>query len=135
MNVEFVRRSGVVVGHAFVGWAVCGGIINVGRQVTSMEVTLRVHAVAVPVVFGLVAAHYFWRCAYTGPLTTATVFLAFAMAMDGLVVAPFAEHSYEMFSSVLGTWIPFGLIFAATFGVGSVMAQRSGDEALAGRAG
>jgi len=31
------------------------------------------------------------------------------------------NHSFEMFRSVIGTWLPFALIFAATFAVGTVL--------------
>ena len=35
------------------------------------------------------------------------------MALDALVVAPVFERSYAMFRSVIGTWLPFALIFLA----------------------
>jgi hypothetical protein len=35
------------------------------------------------------------------------------MLVDGGVIAPFAEKSYAMFACLLGTWIPFALIFAS----------------------
>jgi len=34
------------------------------------------------------------------------------------VVATFIEKSYAMFASILGTWIPFALIFGSTYLVG-----------------
>jgi len=37
------------------------------------------------------------------------------MLLDASIIAPFAEKSFAMFASVLGTWIPFGLIFFATY--------------------
>jgi hypothetical protein len=45
--------------------------------------------------------------------------------MDALVVAPFIEHSYAMFGSVLGTWVPFALIFAASYLVGRGARRRA----------
>jgi proline iminopeptidase len=47
--------------------------------------------------------------------------------MDLLVVAPFFEKSFAMFTSVAGTWIPFGLIFLGSLATGillSVAPQR-----------
>jgi hypothetical protein len=42
------------------------------------------------------------------------------MVMDAGIVAPVFEKSYVMFKSVLGTWIPFILIFLATYITGKV---------------
>ena len=122
MNRGPFVKSAVIVGHGLVGWGICGAVIGTGRSLMSLDATLVVHAIAVPVVFSLVSVSYFRRFAYTGPLATASIFLVFAVAMDGLVVAPLFERSYEMFSSVLGTWIPFVLIFAATYATGSFVA-------------
>jgi hypothetical protein len=37
------------------------------------------------------------------------------IAMDFFVVAMLINRSFEMFASLLGTWIPFALIFASTY--------------------
>jgi hypothetical protein len=50
--------------------------------------------------------------------------------MLGLRVAPVAsvfEKSYAMFGSILGTWLPFLSIFAATYLTGTLMVGRSGQ--------
>jgi hypothetical protein len=110
----------VIVAFAAVPWAICGAVIGIGQQLTSLDATLIIHAIAVPIVFGLSARLYFLRFGYTSPLQTAVIFLAFAVTLDTLLVAPVFEHSYAMFASVLGTWIPFGLIFASTYLAGSL---------------
>jgi len=38
----------------------------------------------------------------------------YVVVTDGLVVAPMLERSYDMFRSLIGTWIPFALIFIAS---------------------
>jgi hypothetical protein len=43
---------------------------------------------------------------------------AIVVGLDALVVAPFFEGSYAMFRSVIGTWVPFASIAAATYLVG-----------------
>ena len=48
----------------------------------------------------------------------ALTMLAVVVGLDALLVAPFLEHSYAMFGSVLGTWVPFASIFAASYLVG-----------------
>jgi hypothetical protein len=34
----------IVLIHAIVGWGLCGAIIGIGRNVTTMEITLTLHA-------------------------------------------------------------------------------------------
>ncbi len=123
---HWVKKAGVLLAHALVGWAVCGAIIFIGRSVTTMQVTLIVHAIAVPIVFGLLALSYFRFFNYTTPLPTAAIFFAVPFLLDLCVIAPFAEKSFAMFTSpqsVLGTWIPLGLIFLSTYLVGLSMTR------------
>jgi hypothetical protein len=97
------------------GWAYCGALIAVGRKFLPLHTTLVVHAVGAPVGFGLISPVYFRKFPFTTPLQTALIFLAIVMGLDFLLVAPFFERSYPMFSSFLGTWLPFALIFAAIY--------------------
>jgi hypothetical protein len=48
----------------------------------------------------------------------------FVMAVDFLVVALLINKSLAMFSSLLGTWIPFGLIFVSTYATGMIVNKR-----------
>jgi hypothetical protein len=108
----------VLLIHGLIGWGMCGATIAFGRSLTNMETTMIIHACDVPVIFGLLSWNYFTRFHYTTPLQTAFIFLGIVMVMDGGVVAPFMEKSYTMFSSLLGTWIPFALIFTSTYVTG-----------------
>jgi len=110
--------------HAFIGWALCGAIIGIGRRTTSMRNTLLIHAVGAPILFGMLSFVYFSVFAYTTPLQTAAIFVAVAMLMDFVVVARLIEKSLEMFKSVLGTWIPFALIFASTYLCGVYLVRK-----------
>jgi hypothetical protein len=38
-------KAAIVVAHAIVGWALCGAIIAIGRQIFSMQTTLMIHAI------------------------------------------------------------------------------------------
>jgi len=58
-------------------------------------------------------------------MQTAGAFLGVVVALDLFLVAPIFETSYAMFSSVLGTWIPFVLIFAATYLTGRFTSPKS----------
>ena len=115
-----MTRNASLVGHAVVGWAICGGTIALGRQLLSMTSTLIVHAIVAPVVFALLSSHFFRRYPDTAPLRTSLTFVGIVIGLDGVVVAPIFEHSYAMFTSPLGTWIPFASIWLVSFLVGKV---------------
>ena len=119
-----LRDVVVVLLHALAGWAYCGMLIGVGRRFLSMDATLVVHAVGAPIGFALLSLLYFRRFACTTPLQTAVAFLAVVAAMDVFLVAPVFEGSYAMFASLLGTWISFALIFAATYLTGLAVSRR-----------
>jgi hypothetical protein len=116
--VSKLAKGAIVVGHALVGWAYCGAIVGIGRQFTSMQTTLVVHAIGAPVGFFLLSLLYFRKFSFTTPLQTALTFLAVVAGMDALVVAPFFEKSFAMFASPLGMWLPLALIFCVTYFTG-----------------
>jgi hypothetical protein len=45
------------------------------------------------------------------------------IALDAIVVAGLIQHSADMFRSIAGTWLPFVLIFLATWATGSILAM------------
>ena len=57
---------------------------------------------------------YFSRFNYTSPLKTGLIFVDFIIVMDFFVVAMLVLSSFEIFFSLLGTWIAFTLIFLST---------------------
>jgi hypothetical protein len=124
MKTPTLRQWLVLLAFGLLGWGICGAIIGIGRSVTSMQNTLIFHAVAVPIVFGGLAWLYFRFFGYTSALQTALVFTGLAILLDASVIAGLVEKSYAMFGSILGTWIPFGLIFLATYLVGRSFAPR-----------
>jgi hypothetical protein len=118
-------KQAILIIHALIGWAICGATIAVGRRLVSMDVTLVIHAIVAPLAFGLLTLLYFRRFPTSSALATALTTLGVVVGMDALVVAPFIEHSYAMFGSVLGTWVPFALIFAASYLVGRGARRRA----------
>jgi hypothetical protein len=104
-----------LLGHGLTGWALCAATMGIGMAVTSLENTLIIHAIAAPVFFAIVSFVYFRYFNYTAPLETALIFLALVVGLDFFVVALLVTQSLDMFRSLLGTWIPFALIFAATY--------------------
>jgi len=113
-----VRQIAVIAVFGLIGWALCGSIVFVGRELVPIETALIIHAVGAPIIFGVLSWMYFSRFNYTSPLATAVIFTGIVVGMDVFLVALLIERSFEMFGSVLGTWLPWALIFASTWLVG-----------------
>ena len=124
-----VHKIAIILVHAFIGWALCFATIGIGRALTSMETTLIVHAIAAPIFFTVISLVYFRKFSFTTPLQTAIIFTAFIIGMDFFVVAILINRSFEMFTSLLGTWIPFSLIFLSTYLTGLAVTIRSRTQA------
>lgn len=115
-------EAGIALAHALVGWGLCGATMGISLAKTTVARALIIHAVAAPIIFALVSAIYFTSFGYTGALTTAGGFVAVVMVLDVVVVAMLIQREFVMFRSVLGTWLPFALIFASTYAVGRLLA-------------
>ena len=118
MQASNAKKIIILLILAFIGWALCGATMMIGMQVTSEQTAMVVHAIAAPIFFGTISWVYFTRFNYTTPLQTSLIFTAFVILMDFFVVALLVEKSLAMFTSLLGTWIPFALIFLSTYIVG-----------------
>lgn len=117
-----------MIGHAFVGWLLCAGTIGIAQAVWSLDTALVLHAIGAPIYFLAVSRHYFRRYTYTTPLQTAGAFIGFVMTIDLFVVGLVVNRNLEMFTSVLGTWLPFALIFTSTWLTGRRTAPASAAE-------
>lgn len=126
MKTSPARKALIIASHGLVIWVLCGATIGIGRSIFSIQSTLIIHALAAPLFAAAVSLLYFKKFRYTSPLRTALFFLILVMAMDAFLVAPVFEKSYAMFRSALGTWLPFLLIFSATFFTG-VLSDRAQD--------
>jgi hypothetical protein len=108
----------VVLIYAFMGWTLCGVVMFIGTAVTTEFIALIIHAVAAPIIFAVVSSFYFKKYDLTTPLETAALFVAFVVLLDFVVVALLINKSLAIFGNVLGTWIPFALIFISTYYTG-----------------
>ena len=117
--------------HAFVGWALCAATMGIGMATTSPNNALVIHAVGAPIFFFGISFVYFKRFNYISPLQTALIFVGFVMLVDFFVVALLILKSLDMFASLLGTWIPFALIFASTYLTGLYMERSSKRDTIA----
>ena len=95
--------------------------MGIGPLLTNMKTTLMVHLILGPIGFGLLSVFYHKKFGYTRPLVTAAVFLLFVAGMDFLLVGLIILKSLEMFTSVIGIWLPFALIFLFSFGGGALV--------------
>jgi hypothetical protein len=115
MKTGSFKKVLVLLALALIIWAACGAVMFAGMAMTSLDVALIVHALAAPLIAAIVSWFYFKRFHYTSPLATAVFFTSVVILMDLFVVAMLIEKSFAMFASILGTWIPFALIFLATY--------------------
>ena len=101
--------------HAFIGWVLCAATMGIAMATTTKESALYIHATLAPVFFFVVSLNYFRKYNYLTPFKTALFFVSFVIVVDFFLVALLILRNLEMFSSVLGTWIPFILIFLSTY--------------------
>ena len=118
MNHFSGKKGLLILVLALVIWTVCGAVMFAGMAFLSLNAALVVHALAAPLIAAVVAWFYFKHFHYTAPLATAVIFTAIVILMDLFVVALMIQKSFDMFTDPLGTWIPFALIFTATYLVG-----------------
>jgi hypothetical protein len=126
------RKAIVIIGiHAFIGWALCAASMGISMAVTTVDNALIIHAIGAPIVFTGVSLSYFNRFNYTSPLKTALIFVGFVILMDFFVVSLLVLGNFEMFASLLGTWIPFSLIFVSTYLTGLLTLKNQKSKGVA----
>ena len=118
-----IKKAGITLAHAFVGWALCFATIGLAILVTTVNNALIIHVIGAPIFFSAVSFFYFRKFGYTTSLITAFIFVAFVIVMDFFLVGLVINRSLEMFTSILGTWIPFALIFLSTYLTGRLVGQ------------
>jgi hypothetical protein len=110
-----IKKWAIILLHAFIGWLLCAATMGIGMALLPQQTALIVHAILAPVFFVIVSLVYFNKFNYTRPLATAAIFTAFVMLVDFLLVALVINKSLDMFTSFIGTWLPFALIFTSTY--------------------
>lgn len=124
-----IKKTITVLVHAFIGWALCAATMGIGMATMSLQNALIVHAIGAPIFFTILSLIYFTKFNYTPPLQTAIIFVAFVIVVDFFVVALLINKSLDMFTSLLGTWIPFALIFISTYLTGLFSLKASSTKA------
>ena len=122
-----IKQILIIVSLGLLGWALCGAIMFAGMSLMSIETTLIVHAIGAPVIFSLITLLYFKKFHFTTAFQTAALFILIVVIMDFFLVALVINKSLEMFQSLLGTWIPFILIFLSTYLTGLLVESKEHD--------
>jgi hypothetical protein len=112
-------------------WMACGAVMGVAQSATTKDNALIIHLIATPIIVLVVSLAYFTRTGSNRVALTAAVFTAVPMTLDFLLVAVVLLRSLEMFGSLIGTWIPFALIFTVTYLSGRLVAARGSRSAAA----
>lgn len=130
MNKLTIKEAGILLAHVFVGWALCTATMGISMATTTEQNALIIHAAAAPVIAVAVSLIYFGKFNYTTPLQTALAFVGFIILMDFFVVALVVLKSLEMFTSFIGTWLPFILIFTSTYLTGLYLTRKKPTTAV-----
>jgi hypothetical protein len=120
-----IKQIMILLFFAFIGWAICTATMVIGTAITTIDNALILHAIIGPIGFIILSIIYFKKFKYTTPLQTATVFISFVILVDFFLVALIINKSLEMFTNLLGTWIPFTLIFISTYLTGKLIIKRA----------
>lgn len=117
------RSPARLVLHGLAGWGACALTAGVLLARVPPGVALGLHALAAPLIFIALSRHYFRQPGARDPLPTAFAFVGIVALLDLTVVAGLIQHRLAMFGSVVGTWLPFLLIFGATWMTGEAMSM------------
>ena len=117
------HSPGRLVSFGAGGWALCALVMGGLLAVAPLWLALTLHAIAAPAIFAVLSYFYFRVPGARQPVPTALAFTVLVAVLDAVVVAGLILRSYDMFQSIAGTWLPFVLIFLATWATGSILAM------------
>lgn len=106
--------------HGLAGWVVTAGLL-MGLMQVHLRAAIIVHAIAAPIVFGVIAWHYFRARGARNALPTAITWTALVALLDFVLVAGLFPAGIALFARVGAIWIPFVLIFLVTWAIGGMM--------------
>jgi hypothetical protein len=111
-------RTIVILLFGVIGWAACGVVFYVSEIIFKTYLAILIHFILAPVIFAILSYLYFKYFNLTSSLKTAVVVTGIVITLDFFIVALLIEKNFQMFSSVMGTWLPFGFIFITIFTTG-----------------
>lgn len=111
-------RTLVIMLFGVIGWAASGTVFYVGERIFKTYLAVMIHFLLAPAIFAILSYFYFKYFNLTSPLKTALVVTSIVIVLDFFVVALMIEKNLEMFTNVMGTWMPFVFIFMTVFTTG-----------------
>lgn len=126
--IEHPARSlSRLLGFGVLGWALCLGAVASAFPVTGPAAATAVHSLATSLFFAGVGWRYFRARGSRDPLPTASTWTTLTIVLDSLVAFSFGP-SVPLFRSVFGTFLPYLLLFVATWATGFVVSTMSWPE-------
>ncbi len=113
-----IKEALILLVNAIIIYFVCFAVMGLSMATLPIDAALVAHAVAAPFVSAIFSYIYYKKFNYTSPLITAIVIVATVILLDFFLTATIILQDYAMFYSLIGTWIPFALIFIAALIVG-----------------
>lgn len=101
--------------HAFLGWSWCGAITGLGQLLLPANTLLIFYLLLSPIGVGLLAWRFHQNFPGIQQLNVAYWFTGIIIFLNVALTAPVFEKSYSMFANIIGTWLPFALIFGAVY--------------------
>ena len=126
MTAEKRKSYLILLIHAVIGWACCAATMGIGMAVTTQENALIFHVVLAPLFFAGISFNYFQKYHHFSPFKTAAITIFVVVLIDCFLVALVINQSMEMFSSLIGSWIPFVLIFLSSYVTGILVGRLKG---------
>ncbi len=109
-----MRPAVLLVLTATAAWTACALTMAASTTLVSTDSALVIHALFTLVWFALAAGLYRRGHRWPGPNAIALTNLATVVVLD-VAVAGLVHRSLEMFDSVMGTWLPYALVFAGSW--------------------
>ncbi|MFW9909806.1 MAG: hypothetical protein ACFFEF_14650 [Candidatus Thorarchaeota archaeon] len=113
-----IKEALILLVNAIIIYFVCFAVMGLSMATLPIDTALVAHAVAAPFVSAIFSYIYYKKFNYSSPLITAIVIVATVILLDFFLTATIILQDYAMFYSLIGTWIPFALIFIAALIVG-----------------
>lgn len=112
-----------LLGHAAAGWTLCAAAMAFLLAIVGLTAALTLHAIAAPLFFTLIAWHYFRARGARDPMPVAIIWTGTVALLDLAIIGGAVQRNWGMIRSVSGTWLPFALIFGATWATGTIMSM------------
>lgn len=113
-----VRR---LVAHAVGAWAASAAVVAGALAAGGPRAAIVLHAIAAPLIFAVIARHYFVARGAREPLPAALAFTAIAGVLDAALAWALVQRGATLLGSIAGTALALLLIFVATWSVGGIV--------------